>query len=155
MGISQIYFGYDTKAMSPVGIPVNMNQVGTDAEIGMKLDSQLEDDTSPTWSSDRYDGKKTLVSDDDRRMRNMGFMKGPKAMYRVKAGDHTTREKSAVEDNYYFRRIITTEKLQHRPFYLRFRKVDSNTASNMRLNIDFFEICPRSVYNGSEKEDRY
>lgn len=155
MGISQIYFGYDTKLMSPVGIPVNMNQVGSDAEIGMLLDSQLEDDTSPTWSSDRYDGKKTLVSDDDRRMRNMGFMKGPKAMYRVKAGDHTTREKSAVEDRYYFRRIITTEKLQHRPFYLRFRKVDSNTADNMRLNIDFFEICPRSVYNGSEKEDRY
>lgn len=155
MGISQIYFGYDPKNMSPVGIPVNMSQTGADPEIGMLLDSQLEDDSSPTWNSDRYDGTKTLISDDDRRMRNMGFMKGPKAMYRVKSGDHTTREASAVNDRYYFRRIITTEKLQNRPFYLRFRKVDSNTAENMRLNIDFFEICPRSVYNGAEKEDRY
>ena len=84
-------------------------------------------------------------------MRNLGYMKGPYAMYRVNA-DRVSKGGRITNNWWYLRHIVTTQELNEKPFYLRFRKVDER--SNRILNIDFVEIVPRSVYNGATLEDR-
>lgn len=149
MSISQIYFGYSPDNMVPVGIPLDMNLIGTNPKVGMILDSGLFDDY--TYDASRNTGGQTTISENDKAMRNLKYMKGPAAQYRVE-NDRLTKKQKATNDWYYLRRIITTQQLDNKPFYLRFRKVDSRT--NRLLNLDFVEIVPRSVYNGATPEDR-
>ncbi|MBM6993102.1 MAG: fasciclin domain-containing protein [Prevotella sp.] len=149
MSISQIYFGYSPDNMMPVGIPLDMNLIGTNPKVGMILDNGLFDDY--TYDILRNTGGQTTISENDKAMRNLGYMKGPSAQYRVE-NDRLTKKQKATNDWYYLRRIITTQQLENRPFYLRFRKVDART--NRLLNLDFIEIVPRSVYNGATPEDR-
>lgn len=150
MSISQIYFGYDRNLMTPVDIPLDMNMVGLDPKVGMIQDVNLFDDINYDVSGN-VDGKITLT-ENDKAMRNLGYMKGPDAMYRVE-NDRITKKAKITNDWWYLRRIVTTQQLDNKPFYLRFRKVDERTGR--LLNIDFIEICPRSVYNGAEPEDRH
>ena len=150
MSISQIYFGYDRNLMTPVDIPLDMNMVGLDPKVGMIQDVNLFDDINYDVSGN-VDGKTTLT-ENDKAMRNLGYMKGPDAMYRVE-NDRITKKSKITNDWWYLRRIVTTQQLDNKPFYLRFRKVDERTGR--LLNIDFIEICPRSVYNGAEPEDRH
>ena len=96
-------------------------------------------------------GGQTTITENDKAMRNLGYMKGPYAMYRVNA-DRVSKGARITNNWWYLRHIVTTQELNEKPFYLRFRKVDER--SNRILNIDFVEIVPRSVYNGATLEDR-
>ena len=146
MSITQIYFGYDRDNMTPTGIPLDMNMVGSDPKVGMIQDAGLFDDINmdPIYNT----GGQTTITENDKAMRNLGYMKGPYAMYRVNA-DRVSKG-ARITNN--LRHIVTTQELNEKPFYLRFRKVDER--SNRILNIDFVEIVPRSVYNGATLEDR-
>lgn len=150
MSISQIYFGYNPEMMSPVDIPLDMNMIGWDPKVGMISDNGLFDDINYDVSNN-VEGK-TTYTENDKAMRNLGYMKGPDAMYRVE-NDRVTKKAKMTNDGWYLRRIVTTQYLENKPSYLRFRKVDERTGR--LLNIDFIEICPRSVYNGVEPEDRH
>lgn len=150
MSISQIYFGYDEKLMMPVGIPLDMNRGGGDPKVGMIADRSLFDDVALDASANT-EGLVT-ITENDRAMRNLGYMKGPVCMYRVE-NDRVTQKARMTDDWWYLRRIITTQQLDGRPFYLRFRKVDERTGR--LLNLDFIEVCPRSIYNGAVPEDRF
>lgn len=150
MSISQIYFGYAKSSMQPVGIPLDMNLIGSSAKVGMQLDNALYDDVN--GNAENNTSGLVTITENDKAMRNLGYMKGPKAMYRVNK-DRVTQGTNICNNWWYLRRIITTQTLQNKPFYLRFRKVDERTGRI--LNLDFIEICPKSVYNGSESEDRY
>ena len=66
--------------------------------------------------------------------------------------DRVSQLSKLVNDWWYLRHIVTTQQLEEKPSYLRFRKVDERTGR--LLNIDFIEIVPRSVYNGATPEDR-
>jgi len=149
MSISQIYFGYNRKNMQPVGIPLDMNLTGMSPKVGMLMDNGLFDDINGNVENNTT-GLVTL-SENDKAMRNLSYMKGPNAMYRV-GNDRITPGAKVVNNWWYMRRIITTQTLDNKPFYLRFRKVDERTGRI--LNLDFIEICPKSVYNGSEPEPR-
>jgi len=149
MSISQIYFGYDPDQMMPVGIPLDMNLVGTNPKVGMIQDKNLFDDI--TYDVSLNTSGMTTLTENDKAMRNLGYMKGPAAQYRVE-NDRVTKKSKATNDWWYLRHIITTQQMENKPFYLRFRKVDSRTGRI--LNLDFIEICPRSVYNGATPEDR-
>ena len=149
MSITQIYFGYDTSNMQPTGIPLDMNRIGTDAKVGMIRDDYLFDDINYDISSNT--SGLTTITENDKAMRNLGYMKGPAAMYRVN-NDRVTKGQKCTNDLWYLRHIVTTQQLTGDPFYLRFRKVDERTGR--LLNIDFIELCPRSVYNGNTSEDR-
>ena len=150
MSISQIYFGYDKQLMMPVGIPLDMNLTGMDPKVGMIQDINLFDDITSDASANV--GGLVTITENDRAMRNLGYMKGPAAMYRVE-NDRVTQKTKMTNDWWYMRRIITTQQLDGRPFYLRFRKVDERTGR--LLNLDFIEVCPRSIYNGAVPEDRF
>ena len=149
MSITQIYFGYDRDNMTPTGIPLDMNMVGSDPKVGMIQDAGLFDDINmdPIYNT----GGQTTITENDKAMRNLGYMKGPNAMYRVNA-DRVSKGARITNNWWYLRHIVTTQELNEKPFYLRFRKVDER--SNRILNIDFVEIVPRSVYNGATLEDR-
>lgn len=149
MSITQIYFGYDRNNMQPTGIPLDMNMVGTNPKTGMVLDNKLFDDINNDVSYNT-DGM-TTISENDKAMRNLGYMKGPACVYRVD-NDRVSLRAKLVNDWWYMRHIVTTQSLEERPTYLRFRKVDERTGR--LLNIDFIEIVPRSVYNGAIPEDR-
>ena len=150
ISISQIYFGYDKRLMMPVGIPLDMNLTGMDPKVGMIQDINLFDDITSDASANV--GGLVTITENDRAMRNLGYMKGPAAMYRVE-NDRVTQKAKMTNDWWYMRRIITTQQLDGRPFYLRFRKVDERTGR--LLNLDFIEVCPRSIYNGAVPEDRF
>ena len=150
MSITQIYFGFDRNLMQPTGIPLDMGMVGHDPKVGMVTDGGLFDDINFDVSNNTS-GMQTLT-ENDKAMHNLGYMKGPACLYRVE-NDRTTKLSKASNDWWYLRHIVTTQTLDERPFYLRFRKVDERTSR--MLNIDFIEIVPRSVYNGNTPEDRY
>lgn len=149
MSISQIYFGVNKKAMQPVGIPLDMNLIGMHPKVGMMMDNSLFDDINGN-AENNTTGQVTLT-ENDKALRNLGYMKGPRSLYRV-GKDRVTPGPSVCNNWWYLRRIITTQSLDNKPFYLRFRKVDERTGRI--LNLDFIEICPKSVYNGTEPESR-
>lgn len=149
MSISQIYFGVNKKAMQPVGIPLDMNLIGMHPKVGMMMDNALFDDINGN-AENNTTGQVTLT-ENDKALRNLGYMKGPRPLYRV-GKDRVTPGPSVCNNWWYLRRIITTQSLDNKPFYLRFRKVDERTGRI--LNLDFIEICPKSVYNGTEPETR-
>ena len=139
MSITQIYFGYgrSNEEMSPTGIPLDMMRRMDDPKVGGMEDWRL--------------GSEDAITENDRAMRNLGYMKGPGAMHRMGA-DRMSVGNSQRDGLWYLRHIITTRSLDGRPTYLRFRKVDERSGG--LLNIDFIEIVPRSVYNGAVPEDR-
>lgn len=149
MSITQIYFGYDRDQMQPTGIPLDMNMTGQDPKTGMILDNGLFDDINNDVSGNT--SGLTTITENDKAMRNLGYMKGPACVYRVD-NDRVSLRAKLVNDWWYLRHIVTTQTLEEKPFYLRFRKVDERTGR--LLNVDFIEIVPRSVYNGATSEDR-
>lgn len=149
MSITQIYFGYNTEHMTPTGIPLDMNLTGMDPKVGMQTDVGLFNDLLYDVSANTT-GQQT-ITENDKAMRNLGYMKGPASMYRVSA-DRVTKGAKISDNWWYLRHIVTTQQLTGEPFYLRFRKVDERT--NRILNIDFVEIVPRSVYDGDTPENR-
>ena len=149
MSITQIYFGQDRNNMQPTGIPLDMNLVGSNPKVGMIMDVSLYDDVNFDVSGNT--GGLTTITENDKAMRNQGYMKGPACVYRVD-NDRVSQLSKLVNDWWYLRHIVTTQQLEEKPSYLRFRKVDERTGR--LLNIDFIEIVPRSVYNGATPEDR-
>ena len=138
--------------MTPTGIPLDMNMVGSDPKVGMIQDAGLFDDINmdPIYNT----GGQTTITENDKAMRNLGYMKGPNAMYRVNA-DRVSKGARITNNWWYLRHIVTTVVafiFVIGFIYLLFRKVDER--SNRILNIDFVEIVPRSVYNGATLEDR-
>lgn len=149
MSITQIYFGQSLNNMQPTGIPLDMAMGGGAAKVGMLADYSLFDDIHNNASANT--SGLTTITENDKAMRNLGYMKGPDCVYRVE-NDRKTPLSKLTNDWYYLRHIVTTQQLEDKPSYLRFRKVDENT--DPMLNIDFVEIVPRSVYNGATPEDR-
>ena len=149
MGIAQIYFRQNLSHMQPTGIPLNLGLIGSSAKVSMITDNALFDDIHNDMSNN-VTGL-TTITENDKAMRNLGYMKGPACVYRVD-NDRVSLRAKLVNDWWYLRHVVTTQTLEEKPFYLRFRKVDERTEP--MLNIDFIEIVPKSVYNGAIPEDR-
>jgi uncharacterized surface protein with fasciclin (FAS1) repeats len=128
-GIIQIYF--DNK---PCGIPLDLRVGATNPEIG--------------WVSDVADDPE-YNNNIDKAMRNRGYMKAPDSMCKNWYGNVTVfRTESGV-----FRRIMTTTYLDRNPHYLRMKQVLDNSKAEFAF--DYIEICPKSVYNSPEGEDKH
>lgn len=79
-------------------------------------------------------------------MRNQGYMKAPKYMTFPNT-KNTFRASSGV-----LRRIITQAYMEaDKTYYLRFKSALRTTSA--QFFVDYFEIVPRSVYNGVTSED--
>ena len=136
-GMCQIYFGEDEKSLLPVGLPYDMRNQYTDQ------------DENVAWFNENGLDEGTII-EKDKNMRNHGYMKGPKYFNRNDgSGNNTARDYSGN-----VRRIITTQNLKaDKTYYIRFKSCLEDNAS--QFFSDYFEWCPRSVYNGLDPEDRW
>lgn len=124
--VTQIYV--DNK---PVGIPLDLRITASNPKIGWLLDSNTED----------------KGYENDKMMRNRGYMKGPTTFVRYSGGVPTTARD--VEGS--LRRIIGTFTFtDYEPHYVRFKSVIENRQA--QLMMDYFEYVPKSVYNPSSGE---
>ena len=123
-GIVQFYFGTDPDNLPVTGIPIDMTRMGANLP-GYEADSDDQD----------YNAEL------DKRMRNYGLMKGPLSIPSCRADESWIRCIVA--------RMTITPNRDH---YLRMKSVIN--SEERQCVIDFFELCPKEVYdNPNEPED--
>lgn len=135
-GMAQIYFGENPRNLPAIGIPLDLRSAsGTNPNsTGWVTEASIE--PVGTDSTALFENQKT--------MRNLGFMKGPKY---VQVNGGTGRDS---QDN--LRKIIYTGTLEAgKTYYIRFKSVLSNT--NGEFFFDYLELVPKSVYAGESNED--
>ena len=123
--ITQIYV--DEK---PIGIPLDLKILPSDARIGWIRDDLTEDNGY----------------ENDKMIRNRGYMKGPSTSSNYTDGDNIFRNINGP-----MRRIIGTFTFDdYSPHYLRFKSVIDDDTKQMLL--DYFEWVPKSVFNPASGE---
>lgn len=134
-GMAQIYIGTNPNKLPAVGIPI-------DLRIG------YNDNEHPLgWYHDAELGNDDAIEANDKMLRNMGYIKGPKYFY-------PSATKSAREYPHCLRRIIFMGQLEEgKTYYIRFKSVLESTKTE--LFYDYLEFVPKTVYNGDEPEDKW
>lgn len=116
-GIVQFYFDDEV-----TGIPVDMRYGSEDPRIGFVADDMTDDNGIQN----------------DKEMRNRGYLKGPAAMCgnnpQQRGRDHT----------HIMRRIVTTKYLTEGDHWLRFKNVFENDDGTAQFMHDYVEIVPLS-----------
>ena len=130
-GMAQIYIGTNPNNLPAIGIPLNLNSSG----VGTAATGWVADPTSGMNSDE--------AKENDKSMRNLGFMKGPNYIYTTQP----IRQSSNA-----LRKIIYTGQLEAgKTYYIRFKSVLDN--SNGEFFYDYLEFVPKSIYGGDEPED--
>ena len=138
-GMAQIYFGEDPDNLPPAGLPIDMRQ-------------STDNNPNIPWVEDT--GDEVTDRENDRNMRNQGYMKGPK--YYMVCNGLGSQGGTPLRDTHgaaaSLRRILTTQRLEaDKTYYLRFKSaLDQRDA---QFFLDYFELVNSSVYNGTEPED--
>lgn len=135
-GITQVYFGSDPGNLPAAGIPVNMAEgiaityAGEGGSWGDLTDNGRDEDD---------------IIEIDHKLRNHGLMK---------AGRHEYGEgKTARDDERQKRHILVRQTLDPKnTYYIRFKSVLD--TDKKELYLDYFEWCPKEIYdNPSKPED--
>ncbi len=127
-GVCQFYFDGEI-----CGIPVDMraNKENT-AFVGWFEEEDMQEDE---------------IRENDKAMRNRGFMKGPASCVLEETGESMRDSELAL------RKIITTKKLGRGDHWLRFKNVTENSTTD-QFNQDYLELVPTTVItNQSKPED--
>lgn len=132
-GMCQLYFGEDMNRLQPAGLPYDMRQSSSN-NVAIPWVQDVEDDA--------------VNMENDKNLRNQGYMKGP-----MHFGWTDGKGTSMSRDyNGHIRRIVATEYMEPgKSYYLRYKSALKKLDS--QLQIDYIEIVPKEVYNGSEPED--
>lgn len=123
--VTQVYI--DNK---PIGIPLDLRITANDPRIGSILDSQTDDNGF----------------ENDKMMRNRGYMKAPTTVF---SGKVLRNEPTAL------RRIIGTFTFtDYAAHTIRYKSVDGSTTKQCEM--DYFEFVPKSIYSpaSGEPEER-
>ena len=130
-GICQVYWGSRKDQLVPQGIPVNM-QLGGNSENNML-----------GWEKDTEDDD--YNAEVDKKMRNNGFMKGPKYIVASAGGTETNRMNAGAT-----RRIVVRETMSPDVvYYMRFKTVQPDFTQK-QLFVDYLEWCPKEVFDNPE-----
>ena len=126
-GIIQAY--YDGQ---PCGIPLDLRISPTSPKIG--------------WVDDVTNEEVNQAN--DKSLRNRGYMKGPRSIRKYAwSSYHPFRVQSQT-----IRRIlITTYISDDKDHYLRFKQMFDNPKAEFAF--DYFELCPKSVYDSENGDD--
>jgi len=128
-GVAQIYV--DSK---PVGIPLDLRILADNPKIGWMLDGSTMDNGI----------------ENDKMMRNRGYLKGPDTHMTV-VGDVITL---ARDHNGSLRRIIGNFSFEtSEPHYIRFKSVIEDPTA--QFHMDYIEYVPKNIYAGQTVEDRH
>lgn len=139
----QVYWGPDKNYLPAAGIPLDM-RLGGD---GRHLPSGVMPDNTVGWAEDSKDDP-GYNDEIDKKMRNNGFMKGPKHY-----SNNPGSEVSVRESKLKLRRIMVSEDMDpNKTYYLKFKNVLKSTEK--QFYIDYIEYCAKEVYdNPKEGED--
>ena len=150
-GTYEIRFGY------PKGYNRGVCQFYVDGKVaGIPVDLRWNDETTKLigWISD--DGlTEDEIRENDKAMRNRGYMKGPASIILETGGEGGTpvTMRSATQP---LRKIIGTYNLAKGDHWLRFKDVtEGNSEGNKQFSQDYLEIVPLTIINNTLKpEDR-
>ncbi len=130
-GMAQVYIGENMHNLTAVGIPLDL-RVTDPAITGWVSDDNLTADE---------------IEENDKAMRNNGYMKGPKYFWPSDSG--SGRDSQAC-----LRRIIYTGQLEAgKTYYIRFKSVLESPKTEFCF--DYLEFVPKAVYNGDTAEDKW
>lgn len=135
-GIVQVYFGSNPNNLPVAGIPINMTKnvydfFGEGASWGDLQDSGKEEDE---------------IIDIDHKLRNHGLMKATR--HETEMNSTTARAKSNCS-----RHIIVRQTLDpSETYYVRFKSVQPD-LSRPELYLDYFEYCPKEIYDSPERPE--
>jgi len=137
-GMTQIYFGTDPDNLPAIGVPLDMRAAYSSPSIGWKKD-------------DPNDEQSNL--ENDKAMRNHGYMKGPKQYGLLSASGVSTSFRDGNGSNMLSMRYIIYRGTMRadKTYYVRFKNVLTNPYG--QLFCDYFELVPRSIYNGEKREN--
>ena len=138
-GMAQLYLGDDPNNLQPAGLPYDMRQSVTDNDnIGFVADGNDEN----------------VNAENDRNMRNHGFMKAPRYAMLPDGSGTSTVLRRVESSTGCLRRIIAQQTFEKgKTYYLRFKSaLEKNDA---QFFLDYFELCPAEVYNGTTPEDQW
>ncbi len=138
-GMAQIYIG-EYGNLTPAGLPVDM---------------RVDDENwrlSNGWVNDADAADENEIRENDKNLRNHGWMKSPQYMTELNNLGDTPFRNSTTAGHLCLRRIVGTMRMEPgKTYYLRFKTcLNDPTAEFM---VDYFEIVPRSIYNGAIPED--
>lgn len=129
--VVQVYFDDNLTGDIPCGIPIDLRKYGP--EYGWVSDSELKNEDD--------------IEENDKALRNQGFMKGLAGAY---FADLSSLPRDQVQC---LRRILTTQYFEpEHDYYIRLRQVLENQAE---MSLDYIEIVPKSIYDGTKAEDRW
>ena len=134
-GVAQIYFGSNPDKLPVTGIPMDLTmdcRNDLDAKkVGWERDSETDDDYS---------------AEIDKRMRNNGYMKGPKS---INSNDGTERDYSDREN---IRHIFVRQTLDpNETYYIKLKSVLDSDRKEFYM--DFIEYCAKEIYDNPEKPE--
>jgi len=138
----QVYFGTDPNNLRAQGIPLDLRIGGRYRHLpasagGDKMPSNVG------WLHDNDDlqNDEDAIAENDKKIRNNGYMKGPAIYAGTPGGSNFAR---GNEQN--IRRIIVREYMTpDKVYYLKFKNVlDDDTKE---CYMDYFEYCAKEVYD--------
>ena len=133
-GVAQIYFGSDPDKLPVAGIPLDLT-MDCRNDITARLVG-WEKDTG----DDDYDAEV------DKKMRNNGYMKGPKS---INSNDGTERDYNDREN---IRHIFVRQTLDpNETYYIKLKSVLEEERKEFYM--DFIEYCAKEIYDNPEKPE--
>ena len=135
-GIVQVYFGSDPNNLPVAGIPINMT-----SEVPRFFGE------GATWGDLQDNGKEEdEIIEIDHKLRNHGLMKATR--HETEMNSTTARAKSNCS-----RHIIVRQTLDPgQTYYVRFKSVQPD-LSRPELYLDYFEYCPKEIYDSPERPE--
>lgn len=132
-GMAQFYLGTNKINLAAVGVPIDLRIRANSDFVGYQSDT----------------GNNETDEENDKLMRNNGYMKAPKYFTPTIGGSTTARANTAV-----FRKIIYRGEFDpQKTYYIRFKSVLESTSTQFVL--DYIEFCPKSIYDGIVGEDKW
>lgn len=134
-GMFQVFWGTNKTSLPASGVPIDMRMGGTVWYVkgGSSMESILGYEID-------VDGDDELNAENDKKMRNNGYMKGPNVFYGYGESTSVRYRPNAL------RRIIVREEMKaNQTYYVSFKSVlrDPDTE----FSFDYMELCPKEVYD--------
>lgn len=138
-GMFQVYLGTDKDNPTAIGLPLDFRVAASNPKIG--------------WKADPTDGDLDKIREIDKTMRSHGYMKNNKHNGCPVGGGVVSTPLRNVEGDYIrLRKILWSGNMYaNKTYYVRIKSVLNNTRTCCML--DYFEMVPKSVYNGENGED--
>lgn len=138
-GMAQLYIGDDPNNLQPAGLPYDMRQsVINNENIGFVSDGNDEN----------------VNAENDRNMRNHGFMKAPRYAQLPDGSGTSTVLRKVEAATGCLRRIVVQQHFEkNKTYYIRFKS--ALEKSDAQFFMDYFEFCSSMVYNGTVPEDQW